>query len=69
MMTVLTWRAFATGLAALVVVQVVTVSALLALSRYHGDLVPQIRDVRAWAIIAPLAIVVMGLTWHDRPRH
>jgi hypothetical protein len=68
-MTVLTWRAFVTGLGALVAVQVVAVSALLALSRYHGDLVPHIRDVRAWAIIAPLAIVVIGLTWHDRPRH
>jgi exosortase/archaeosortase family protein len=68
-MTVLTWRAFVTGLGALVAVQVVAVSALLTLSRYHGDLVPHIRDVRAWAIIAPLAIVVIGLTWHDRPRH
>jgi len=67
-MTVLTWRAFVTGLGALVAVQFVAIGALLALSRYHGDLVPHIRDVRAWAIIAPLAIVVIGLNAHDRPR-
>lgn len=67
-MTVVAWRAFVKGLGMLVVAQVAALGALLALSRY-SDLIPHIRDVRAWAVIAPLAIVVIGLNGHDRPRH
>ena len=68
MMTALSWRAFATGLATLVVVQVAAFIALHALSRV-SDLTPHIRDVRAWAIAAPLAIAIMGVMSHERPRH
>lgn len=67
-MTAVAWRAFAIGFAALVVVQVAAISGLLALSRF-SDLAPHIRDVRAWAVVAPLAIVVLGLFAHERPRH
>ena len=66
-MTMLTWRAFSIGLAALVVVQVAAFIALHVLSRVT-DFAPHIRDVRAWAIAAPLAIVVMGVMSHARPR-
>ena len=67
-MTVVAWRAFVKGLGTLIAVQVAAFGALLALARY-SDLIPHIRDVRAWAVAAPLAIVVMGLIAHDRPRH
>ena len=59
-MTVFDWRGFITGLGGLVAVQAAAFCALVAVSRY-SDLTPQIRDVRAWAIAAPLAIVVIGL--------
>ena len=68
-MTAVAWRVFATGAAALLVVQVAAFGLLLALSRF-GGLTPHIRDVRAWAIVAPLAIavMVMGRVAHDAPR-
>lgn len=66
MMTVLTWRSFATGLGTLALLQVAAFGALHAVSRY-SDLTPQIRDVRAWAIAAPLA-VVMGVLSYERAR-
>lgn len=61
------WRAAALGLGALLTVQAVTFGLLHALSRY-SDLAPHIRDVRAWAIAAPLAIVMIGLVTRDRSR-
>jgi hypothetical protein len=67
MMTVLTWRAFAGGLALLVVVQVAAFTALHALSR-ASELTPHIRDVRAWAIALPLAIAAIGVRLDERPR-
>jgi len=66
LMTVLTWQAFAGGLAALVVVQGTAFIALHVVSRV-SDLEPHIRDVRAWAIAAPLAIVTLGAMLHERP--
>lgn len=66
-MPVLAWRVLAGGAAALLVVQAAAFAALHAASLI-GALAPQIRDVRAWAIAAPLAIVVIGLFAHDRPR-
>lgn len=66
-MTVLAWRVVARGLGALVLVQVAAFGVLHAVARL-SDLAPQIRDVRAWAIAAPLAIVVIGLRSHDRAR-
>jgi len=62
-MTAFAWRAFMMGLGGLLAVQAAVFCALVAVSRY-SDLVPQIRDVRAWAIAAPLAIVVMGMVSH-----
>lgn len=65
-MTALAWRAFAKGLGTLALLQVAAFGALHAVSRY-SDLAPQIRDVRAWAIAAPLA-VVLGFISYDRAR-
>jgi len=63
-MTVFDWRALITGLGRLVAVQAAAFGVLVAVSR-HSDLTPHIRDVRAWAIAAPLAIIVIGLVAHD----
>jgi exosortase/archaeosortase family protein len=61
------WRVLLTGVGALVAVQVVAFVGLHMVVRL-SDFTPQIRDVRAWAIAAPLAIVVIGLISHDRSR-
>jgi exosortase/archaeosortase family protein len=66
-MPVLAWRVLAGGIAALAVVQTTAFAVLYAVSQL-GGLTPQIRDVRAWAIAAPLAIVLIGLIAHERPR-
>jgi hypothetical protein len=66
-MRAVAWRAFAAGLAMIVLVQATAFGVLVAVARF-SDLTPHIRDVRAWAIAAPLAIVVLGVVTHDRRR-
>lgn len=66
-MTWLAWRRFAAGFGALIAVQVAAFGGLHVLARF-SDLTLEIRDVRAWSIAAPLAIVVIGLVCHDRAR-
>lgn len=60
------WRRFAAGVSALALLQVAAFTALHGLSIYT-DLAPQIRDVRAWAIAAPV-VVMLGVISHDRAR-
>lgn len=66
-MTVIAWRRFALGLATLAAVQIAAFGLLSGASRYSA-VTPHIRDVRAWSIAAPLAIIVIGAILHDRPR-
>lgn len=47
----------AVGLGALVITQVVTLLALQALSA--SGIAPDVRDIRAWAVVAPLVIVLL----------
>jgi hypothetical protein len=54
------------GFALLGLAQIVTFAALHAVVRYAG-VVPHVRDVRAWALAAPLLVVVAMVTY-DRPR-
>lgn len=61
------WRSCSTGLAALVVVQAAALVLLHVISA-TTEWAPQIRDVRAWGIAAPLAIVGIGLIFHERAR-
>jgi peptidoglycan/LPS O-acetylase OafA/YrhL len=58
------WRPIATGVAALGLLQVAAFAALHAAASYT-DLAPQIRDVRAWAIAAPV-VVMFGVITRDR---
>jgi exosortase/archaeosortase family protein len=56
----LEWRTFATGLALLGLSQVALV-AVLHLVVTHVGLLPQVRDVRAWAVAGPLLAVAAVL--------
>ena len=67
-MNTLAWPMLVRGFGILLLVQAAAFAIFLAASRY-SEWVPHIRDVRAWAIAAPLAIVVIGLIAHDRARH
>jgi hypothetical protein len=58
------WRAIATAAGALALLQVAAFAALHAAS-WYTDLAPEIRDVRAWAIAAPV-VVMLGVAAHDR---
>jgi len=60
------WRPLVAGLALLGLSQAVVFAALHFLVR-HGGLVPHVRDVRAWALAAPLLVVVATVTY-ARPR-
>jgi exosortase/archaeosortase family protein len=60
------WRLFVIGLALLGVSQVVFLAALHVLVR-HAGFVPHVRDVRAWALVAPI-LVVLAMVANDRPR-
>ncbi len=51
------WRPVAAGFAALLLLQAATFAALDALAR-HLVFAPQVRDVRAWAVVAPLLLVL-----------
>jgi exosortase/archaeosortase family protein len=62
----LNWQPFVTGLALLAFSQVAVFRALHFVVRHTG-LTPHVRDVRAWAIAAPLFLVVAMVTY-DRPR-
>lgn len=64
-MSGIAWRWFGAGFAVLAALQLAAFGALYALSRYT-DLAPHIRDVRAWAIAAPV-IVILGVLSNDRP--
>lgn len=60
------WRHVAAGMAGLLLAQVATFAALDALA-IHGAFTPHVRDVRAWAVVAPLLLVV-ALVSYARPR-
>jgi exosortase/archaeosortase family protein len=60
------WRAVAAGLAGLLLLQAATFAALDALAR-HLAFAPQVRDVRAWAVVAPL-LLVLALVAYARRR-
>lgn len=60
------WRPFATGLALLGLSQVILFAALHVVMR-HAGLVPHVRDLRAWAVAAPL-LLVAAMVADDRPR-
>jgi exosortase/archaeosortase family protein len=66
-MAVIAWRRFATGIAVLVLAQIAAFGVFHALLHF-SDFTPHIRDVRAWAVAAPLAIVILGLRADDQPR-
>jgi exosortase/archaeosortase family protein len=63
---VFAWRRFVAGLALLGVSQIALFAVLHAAER-HGGLTPHVRDVRAWAVAAPL-VVVAALVTHGRAR-
>jgi exosortase/archaeosortase family protein len=60
------WRVFVTGLAGLGASQVLLFAAGHFLARY-ADLTPHARDVRAWAVAAPL-LVIAGIVAYGRSR-
>jgi exosortase/archaeosortase family protein len=60
------WRLVGAGFALVALSQGATLALLHALVS-HTLLVPQVRDVRAWALAGPIA-VVMVLVAYDRPR-
>jgi hypothetical protein len=51
------WRRFLTGLVLLELVQMATLVTLHVLAS-HSGLTPHVRDVRAWAVVGPLLVVV-----------
>jgi len=61
------WRRLLTGLALLGLVQVATLVALHVLAS-HAGFAPHVRDVRAWAVVGPLLVVlaVVRLDWRRR---
>ena len=62
----LNWQPFVTGLALLGLSQIAVFAAAHFVVRHTG-LTPHVRDVRAWALAAPLFVVV-ALVTYDRPR-
>jgi hypothetical protein len=60
------WRPFVTGLVLLGLSQLVVFGALHVVVRYAG-LVPHVRDVRAWALGAPI-LLIAAMVAYDRPR-
>jgi exosortase/archaeosortase family protein len=60
------WRRLLTGLALLGLVQVATLVAFVLAS--HAGFAPHVRDVRAWAVVGPLLVVlaVVSLDWRRR---
>ncbi len=52
------WRRLLAGAAALALTQVIVLAGLLAVS--HTGLPPDVRDVRAWAVAAPLLIFLLA---------
>ena len=63
----LDWRPFAAGLAVLALSQIAGF-ALLQIVAAQAAFLPHVRDVRAWALAAPL-LVVMAMVTHARSRH
>ena len=61
------WRPVTAGLAVLLLLQAATFAALNSLAQ-HLAFAPQVRDVRAWAVLAPL-LLVLALASHARPHH
>jgi exosortase/archaeosortase family protein len=51
------WRRFLAGLALLELIQMATLVVLQVLAS-HSGLTPHVRDVRAWAVVGPLLVVV-----------
>lgn len=64
--TAVTWRLFTAGLVLLGLSQVAALAALFLVVQYAG-LTPHVRDVRAWALAAPLLLIV-AMVRYDRPR-
>jgi hypothetical protein len=64
---VLRVRAFAAGLAVLGLAQVAAFGALHVVVHY-GGFTPHVRDVRAWALAAPLLVVAAMVTHERTPR-
>ena len=62
-----TWRPFVAGLAILGLSQVAVFAALAAV-RHHAGLMPHVRDVRAWAVAAPLMLIAAMVT-RERASH
>lgn len=60
------WRRFLPGLLLLGLSQV-TVFALLHVASRYGSVTPHVRDVRAWALAAPI-LVVAAMVMHARSR-
>ncbi|MCX6538476.1 MAG: archaeosortase/exosortase family protein [Acidobacteria bacterium] len=61
------WRRFLTGLVLLELIQMATLVTLHVLAS-HSGLTPHVRDVRAWAVVGPLLVVVavhFAATRHD----
>ena len=67
-MTAVAWRRVVAGLAALVAIQGAAFGALCAAAALTS-LTPHVRDVRAWAIALPLAIVILAMRVDDQTRH
>jgi hypothetical protein len=63
---VFAWRPLVIGVAVLALSQVAVFSALHLVAR-HAGFTPHVRDVRAWAIAAPL-LVVMAVVAYERRR-
>jgi exosortase/archaeosortase family protein len=59
------WRAFTAGLALLAVSQIVLLAALHVVVG-HAGLMPHVRDIRAWAVAAPV-LLIAALVANDRP--
>jgi exosortase/archaeosortase family protein len=63
---VLSWRFFVSGLAVLALSQIAVFAALHIVAG-RGGFTPHVRDVRAWALAAPLLLLAAMVTY-DRPR-
>lgn len=57
--TAIGWRRFATGLAVITVLQVATLMTIYTLA-LRCDVTVHVRDVRAWALVAPLLVVIVA---------
>lgn len=64
-LTVARWRPFAAGLAVLGLSQIVLGAALLFVAR-HGGFIPTVPAIRAWAVAAPV-LVVLAIVAYERP--